>query len=100
VTYRVRILRRAQHDLVELDRYLEIEAPNRREDALEAILGAIERLGRLPRSGPAARDERLGALGFRYLTVGDQLVFYKIAAREVRVYRVLHQRRAYWRLLR
>jgi plasmid stabilization system protein ParE len=100
VTLRVRILRRAQQDLVELDRYLEIEAPSRRATTIDGLLDAIERLASLPRMGPEPRDERLRSLGFRYLSVADQLVFYEIAGREVRVYRILHGRRAFWRLLR
>lgn len=100
MTPRVRILRRAQADIAELDRYLALEAPHRREQIVERILVAIERLAALPRIGPEPRDDRLRALGFRYLSVGDHIVFYKLAGRDVRVYRVLHGRREYSRLLR
>lgn len=97
---RVRILRRAQQDILEIDRYLETEAPERRLDVLDRLLTAAERLGVLPHMGPVPRDQRLSELGFRYLSVDDYIVFYKVAGRELRVYRVLHERRRYWELLR
>ena len=97
---RVRVLRRAQQDILEIDRYLATEAAERRLDLLDRLLTAIERLGAMPRMGQVPRDPRLSELGFRYLSVDDYIVFYKIAGRELRVYRVLHERRAYWQLLR
>jgi addiction module RelE/StbE family toxin len=97
---RVRILRRAQQDLLEIDHYLEKEAPERRPEVLDHLLTSIGRLGVVPRMGPEPRDSRLKGLGFRYLSVGHYILFYKIAGHQLRVYRVLHARRDYWPFLR
>jgi plasmid stabilization system protein ParE len=95
----VRILRSAQRDMAEAATYLRSNAPGKAEHELEQIMSGIERLGELPESGPVPRDERLALLGFRYLARGSYLVFYKRTRTQVRIYRVLHQRRAYERLL-
>jgi len=95
----VRILRSAQGDLSEIATYLRREMSGAAERVIEDILRGIDRLGELPESGPVPRDERLRRLGFRYLARGHYLVFYKVTRAHVRIYRVLHQRRAYERLL-
>lgn len=96
---KVRVLRRAVRDLIEIRSYLDVELPASSDALLDDLLEAVESLGRFPRKGPAPRDERLRALGYRYLSRGRYLIFYKVFAAEVRVYRVLHERRAYERLL-
>lgn len=95
----VRILRSAQRDLTEIAAYLRRDAPGKAERELAAILSGIDQLGAFPESGPVPRDERLRRLGFRYLARGSYLIFYKLTAAQARIYRVLHQRRAYERLL-
>jgi toxin ParE1/3/4 len=95
----VRILRSAQRDLSEIAAYLRCDAPDGAERVIEEVLSGIERLGELPESGPVPRDQRLERLGFRYLACERYLVFYKLTRSQVRIYRVLHQRRAYERLL-
>ena len=95
----VRILRSAQRDLSEIAAYLRGDAPAGAERTIDDLLSGIDRLGELPESGPVPRDERLRRLGFRYLARGRYLVFYKVTRSQVRIYRVLHQRRAYESLL-
>lgn len=95
----VRIIRSAQRDLVEIAAYLRCDAPDAAERVIDELLKGIDRLGAFPESGPVPRDERLARLGFRYLACGRYLVFYKLTRAQVRIYRVLHERRAYERLL-
>lgn len=95
----VRILRGAQGDLLELAAYLRREAPSSAARMIELLLQRIERLGELPEKGPVPRDARLRRLGFRYLACGRHIVFYKVTRSQVRIYRVVHQRRAYEGLL-
>jgi toxin ParE1/3/4 len=99
VKRQVRILRRAQADLLEIQRYLERESPSKADQVLDDLLSAIERLGQFPESGPVARDERLRRAGYRYIVQGSYLVFYKLLGVHIRIYRVLHQRRLYEHLL-
>ena len=95
----VRVLRRAEQDLREAREYIAIDRPDSASRVIDCILDAIERLGRFPHGGPVPRDGRLKRLGYRYLSVDDYLVFYKVIPRWVRIYRVLHAKRAYWRIL-
>lgn len=97
---RVRFLARAAEDLVEIAAYLAIEAPHAKDRVLGRIVDASERLATLGESGPIARDPVLRARAFRSLRVDRYVVFYKLTPSTVRVYRVLHERRDWARLLR
>lgn len=101
MTFRVRVLRRAQADLVEIRDYLRRDVPERADGVVEGLVQTIESLERFPARGASPRDARLRGLGFRFLSKGSWLVFYKVDAvrRLVRVYRALHARREYRALL-
>ena len=86
----VRILRRAQHDLREIQHYVERDRPEAAGRLVERLLAGIESLERFPRKGVVPRDARLAGLGYRVLLERDYLVFYKVTPAQVRVYRVLH----------
>lgn len=96
---RIRILRRAAADIAEIRDYIETDSPEAADRVVEELLSGIERLGDFPFLGPVPRDERLRRLGYRVLIRGRYLIFYKIVGSQVRVYRVLHQRREYERIL-
>lgn len=95
----VRILRRAQHDLVEIQRYVERDRPAAAGRLVGRLLNAVESLGRMPERRAVPRDERLASREYRVLVEGDHLVFYKVLRNQVRIYRVLHGRRRYGHLL-
>lgn len=94
-----RILRRAQSDLVEIRDYVRIDSPDGARRIVVGLLTAIERLERFPMSGAVPRDEHLHRSGFRYVRRGRYLVFYKLTRTQVRIYRVLHERREYESML-
>jgi len=98
MTRPVRILRRAEKDLLEIHRYIERDAPDAAERFLGKLLDGIEQLGSIS-IGVAPRDESLRSRGFRVLVGGEYLIFYKEFARHVRVYRVLHGKRKYSHLI-
>lgn len=95
MTVVVRVLRRAQRDLEEIDDYINREAPAHADALVDALYTAIESLATHPQRGARPRDAVLRAAGYRFLVHGAYLIFYKVAGRTVRVYRVLHGRRAY-----
>ena len=95
----VRILRRAQRDLVEIQRYVKRDRPVAAVRLMDRLLDAIESLERLPDRGGVPRDERIASLGYRVLVERDYLVFYKVLPSQVRIYRVLHGRRKYGHLV-
>ena len=92
---RVRTLRRAVSDLVEIRDYIARDDAAAAERVIAQLLAAIEGLAALPERGARPRDERLRRAAYRFLVEGSYLVFYKVVGREVRVYRVVHGRRAY-----
>jgi toxin ParE1/3/4 len=95
----VRILRHAQLDLAETQRYAARDRPAAAQRLVERLLGSIESLEKLSNRGVVPRDARLAALGYRVLVEGEHLVFYKVSPKQVRVYRVLHGRRKYAHLI-
>ena len=95
----VRLLKRCVADLEEIRRYIDRERPEAAHRVIERILHAAESLANNPARGAQPRDERLRRLGYRFMVVRPYLVFYKVAGRVVRVYRVLHGRQRYQRLL-
>ena len=95
----IRLLRRAQNDLIEIRNYVRRDRPIAADRLVEKVLERIESLERLPDRGVVPRDDRLRRLGYRVLIVSDDLIFYKILPEQVRVYRILHGRRKYSHLI-
>ena len=99
MTRPVRVLRRAQTDLLEIQAYIARENPGAAETLVNAILDLLHSLGDLPERGAVPRDAHLRRAGYRYVQHGEYLIFYKVLRSQVRVYRILHGRRLYKDLL-
>jgi toxin ParE1/3/4 len=97
--HRVRVLKRAERDLVELRSCLVREAPESAGTVVGDLIDAIESLARGPERGARPRDEHLRRRGFRFLVRQPYMIFFKVSGSRVWVYRVLHGRRAWSRLL-
>jgi toxin ParE1/3/4 len=82
-------------DLLEIRDYLDRESPETGTVHVERLLDAASRLASLPRRGATPRDPRLRRAGYRYLVVAPHLLFYKVLGKQVRVYRIIHSKRAY-----
>lgn len=95
----VRVLRRAQTDLLEIQAYIRRDNPAAADVLVEALLGRLRALERFPMRGGRPRDAGLRRAGYRYLAHGEYLVFYKVLVSQVRVHRVVHGRRSYSHLL-
>lgn len=95
----VRVLRRAQRDLQQIYEYVATEAPLRADRFIDGFLDAIESLDDLSDRGATPRDAVLRRRGYRYLEHRQYLIFYKVLRRQVRVYRIVHGKRAYRHLL-
>jgi plasmid stabilization system protein ParE len=93
-------MRRAERDLDEIQRYLDIDAPRASGRVIDGLLEAIESLADIPLRGAVPSDPDLERAGYRFLAQAPYLVFYKVRGRTVRIFRVLHGRRNWWRLLR
>jgi toxin ParE1/3/4 len=99
VTHQVRILHRAEADLREIRDYIARDDPSAAGRLFDKLLDAVAALAMSAERGARPRDDRLRRLDYRYLVVDPYIVFYKVAARTVLVYRVLHGHRAYGGLL-
>jgi toxin ParE1/3/4 len=97
--YRVRILRRAQADLIQIQAYIMRDRPDAAQELINRIFDRLVGLQTLPQRGAVPRDRRLRAAGYRFLLEGEYLIFYRRKGREVRIRRVLHGRRRYRHLL-
>ena len=95
MTRQVRILRRAQIDLLEIQDYIARDNPAAAEGLIEAVLDLVASLGEFPDRGQVPKDTILKASRYRYLRHGEYLVFYKVLRSQVRVYRIVHGRRKY-----
>ncbi|MCY4441357.1 MAG: type II toxin-antitoxin system RelE/ParE family toxin [Deltaproteobacteria bacterium] len=95
MTRQIRVLRRAQLDLLEIQDYIARDNPAAADDEIEAILDLIASLAEFPERGHVPKDAILKASGYRCLRQGEYLVFYKVLRSQVRVYRVVHGRRRY-----
>lgn len=95
----VRVLRRAQTDLLEIQAYIAHDNPEAAEALVNAILDLVASLESLPERGAVPKDAYLQHAGYRYLQHGEYLIFYKVLRSQVRVYRILHGRRLYRDLL-
>jgi plasmid stabilization system protein ParE len=92
-------LRAAQLDLIEAFKYIQDDSPAQAKIWLERVDRTIGRLAAFPESGAVPKDERLAALGYRVVVVGEYLVFYVFLHNRVEVRRVLHGRQRYLFLL-
>ena len=92
-------LRTAQRDLLEIHRYLSDDSPAQAQAWVEKIDAALGRLAAFPESGMIPKDERLEALGYRIVVIGEYLAFYVIRGERVEIRRVLHGKRRYSFLL-
>jgi toxin ParE1/3/4 len=99
VKVRVRLLRRAVHDLDEIRRYVERDRPATARRLVTQILDVVDSLGRNAERGARPRDERLRGLGYRFVVVEPYLIFFKVRGATVQVHRVLHGHRRYRALL-
>jgi plasmid stabilization system protein ParE len=95
----VRVLRRAQIDLLEIQAYVLRDDPGAAEGLVDALIDRLRRLETLSDRGALPRGLRLRRAGYRYVVHGDYLIFYEVLPSQVRVYRVIHGRRRYARLL-
>ena len=93
--YRIRYLRTAQKDLLEIFEYILEDKPVAALDQLERFDQSISHLASNPLLGAVPNDERLRRLGYRVLVVDKYLVFYVLKGRVLQIRRILHGARKY-----
>src|SRR6266498_6144787 len=59
----------------------------------------LARLEKFPELGGVPSDPDLAAVGYRFLVIGNYLIFYTLEPRSVLIHRILHGARDYRQLL-
>ena len=97
--HQVRLLPVAEEDLDEIVGYVALDNLQAALKLADRIEADLERLSSFPMLGRIPRDRDLREAGYRYLIIGDYLVFYSVEGRTVFVHRILPGRRDYRELL-
>jgi toxin ParE1/3/4 len=89
----------AGKDLTDIFDYIKIDRPSAARRLMERLDRAASRLGLFPLSGIVPRDERLKTRKYRFIAVGDYLLFYVVEKNAVEIRRVVQGKRRYRHLL-
>lgn len=97
--YKVLIYPTAQQDLSDIVEYLNTLSPETALKYYDMLTEGIAGLSTLPFRCPRPKDLALAAKGYRYLLVGNYLVFYVVEDRTVQIRRILYAKGNYQALL-
>ncbi|MCK5088217.1 MAG: type II toxin-antitoxin system RelE/ParE family toxin [Melioribacteraceae bacterium] len=97
--FQIRFLKIAEEDFTEIVSYIAADNPI----AADAIAAKIEKnldlLSQNPQLGRIPRDEEIRNMGYRYLIIQNNIIFYTIEEKTILVHRILHGARNYKSLL-
>jgi toxin ParE1/3/4 len=93
--YRIKVLRIAEDDLVEIVTYISVDRPAAAEALATKIEKNLNLLSANPYLGRVPKEDELAGLNYRYLVVENYLLFYTIEGQTVYVHRILHGARDY-----
>ena len=97
--YEIRIFPTAKQDLLDVIDSLNTLSRDSALKCYDRLVSEIASLSTMPERCPRPRDLALAAKGYRYLVVGNYLVFYVVAGNTVQIRRILYARRDYKKLL-
>lgn len=97
--YKVFIYPTAKQDLTDIVDYLNTLSPKTALKYYDMLTEGITGLSTLPFRCPRPKDLALAAKGYRYLLVGNYLVFYVVEDRTVQIRRILYAKGNYQALL-
>jgi len=95
----VRLLGIAEDDLSEIIAHISADNLNAAAAFLEKVETNLSLLESNPALGRIPREEDLARIGYRYLVIGNYLVFYTISSDTVLSHRIIHGARDYLALL-
>jgi toxin ParE1/3/4 len=95
----IRLLHIAEDDLSEIISLIAADNVDAAAAFLETIEATLSRLEQHPLLGRIPGEEDLARMGYRYLVVGNYLVFYTLGSDTVLVHRIIHGARDYLALL-
>ncbi len=95
----VRLLPLAEDDLMNIIEFIAEDKPSAAEKMADQFEKSLKQLEDFPQSGRKAKQKELAKLGYRYLIVGNYLIFYIIRPDYILVHRILSGARDYVKLL-
>ncbi len=97
--YEIRLLQVAEDDLREIINYIALDNPAAATTLLDKIENSLSGLIAFPLLGKIPAEEALAGMGYRFLTVGNYLIFYTFEEKIIWVHRIIHGARNYISLL-
>ena len=97
--YEIRLLQVAEDDLREIINYIAVDDPAAATALLDKIENSLSGLISFPLPGKIPAEEALAGMGYRFLTVGNYLIFYTVEEKIIWVHRIIHGARNYISLL-
>ncbi len=97
--YEIRLLQVAEDDLREIINYIAVDNPVAATNLLDKIENSLSGLIAFPLLGKIPAEEALAGMGYRFLTVGNYLIFYTVEEKIIWVHRIIHGARNYVGLL-
>ncbi len=95
------ILPPAQAELEEIARiHMALSGPKSARDITDKIYAAMDQVTLFPMSGPPIRDEQLSVAGYRYVSSGKYLIFYRQFGDTIVIYHIVHGSTDYPKLLK
>lgn len=99
--HKLRINPIARQDLLEIKDYIsrELDNPNVAGKTVAKVVESYEKLKDFPYMGIELSSKIDVATDYRYLISGKYIIFYKVDDVYISIYRILHARRDYKRIL-
>lgn len=97
--YTLRLLPVAEEDLTEIITYIAVHNISAAEELMTRIERALTALLKHPHLGRIPGELDLAQRGYRFLTVDNYLLFYKIGQKIIFVHRIIHGARDYMGLI-
>lgn len=97
--YRVRFLSIAEEDLTDIITFIAADNVKAAEDLANKIEKNLQLVSLNLLLGKIPGDSDLKTLSYRYLIIGNYLIFYTIEKRTILIHRILHSARNYKLLL-
>jgi toxin ParE1/3/4 len=95
----VKLLPLAEEDLVNIIEFIAEDKPSAAGKMADQFEKSLKQLETYPQLGRVARQRELAKLGYRYLVVGNYLIFYVIRPQFILVHRILNGAKDYLKLL-
>lgn len=97
--FKIKIYPSAERDFKNIIDYLNTLSKDTALKYYDTIIEKISSLENFPNRCPYVRDTFLKAKGYRYLTVKNYYIFYRIVGDTVYVYRIIYDKQDYLSLL-